>query len=100
MKKPRTTDDVVVKLRQHIDAADTLRTLIEHPAFSGFFNAFEQALIDKMRGAAVLDDDTRRAAAIELNILAQFRKHISDVTVRGARCANKLDELEENKNAG
>jgi hypothetical protein len=100
MRKPPSDDDKIVKLKAHVDAAETMRQIMDHPAYAGFFNAYEQALADKMLTAPVLDDDARRSAAIELQILKKFRRHLADVAQRGERAKNKLEELEKKTNAG
>lgn len=100
MKKPRTKDDVVVKLRAHIDAGDTLKALIEHPAFSGFFNAERAGIIAEMVNAQVSEDTIRRDAAIRLAMLDKFRTHLTNVVTTAERAKKALDKLEDEKNAG
>lgn len=100
MKKPRSKDDVVVKLRAHVDAGDTLKHLIEHPAFSGFFNAERAEIVAEMVGATLEQDDVRRNAAVRLSLLDKFRTHLTNVVTRADRARRELDKLEDEKNAG
>ena len=100
MKKPRDKDDVVVKLRAHLEAGDTLKPILEHPATAGFFNAEIARLTMKMRDAVIEDDATRRNAAIELNILGKFRMHLTDVAHRAQRARAELEKLEKQNDAG
>lgn len=99
MRKPRSKDEVVVKLRQHIDAAETLRPLLEHPAFSGFFNAEKADLIAEMVNAKPTDDATRRDAAMRLATLEKFRTHLINVLTAGERAARGIKEIEDKANA-
>lgn len=100
MKKAIDVDDKIVRLRGHLDAAETLRGLMQHPAYSGFFNDYELQLTRRMRDAIIEDDATRRSAAIELSILNKFRMHLSDVATRGDRARRELELIEEKVNAG
>ena len=100
MRKPPDKDEKVVKLQGHLEAGETLRPILEHPATAGFFNAEIARLTDKMRDAVIEDDATRRNAAIELNILGKFRMHLSDVAHRADRARLELEKLEKDANAG
>jgi hypothetical protein len=92
------TDDKIVRLRGHLEAADTLRGLLEHPAYYGFFTAYEADIMRKMRDAIIEDDASRRAAAVELSILNKFRMHLADVATRGDRARKELERLEAKSN--
>lgn len=94
-KRSISKDDIVVRLRAHIEAGDTLRALIEHPAYSGFFNAMEAEYTQEMRNARLEDDAGRRNAAIKLNMLAIFRQHMSDVATRAKSARAKLETIEK-----
>ena len=95
----KSPDDKIVKLQAHVDAAETLRALIEHPAYSGFFNGYQQSLTAEMCNAAIEDDTARRNAAVKLSVLHAFRSHIAGVAIRGERAAKELIKLEEKNNA-
>lgn len=100
MRKPLDKETKILKWRQHLDAAETMRAIMEHPAYAGFFNAYDAEITNKMRNAVIEDDATRRAAAIELSILNKLRQHLADVAQRGERAKRELDAIEAEKNVG
>jgi hypothetical protein len=100
MRKPLDKDAKILKWRQHLDAAETMRAIMEHPAYAGFFNAYDAEITNKMRNAVIEDDTTRRNAAIELMVLNKFRSHLADVAQRGERAKRELEAMEAEQNAG
>lgn len=87
------------KLRAHAELGSTLKSLVESPAFAGFFNGKEREFTEAMVKAAVDDDCARRNQAIKIELLRQLRTHFTDCVVRADRAEADLKKLEDKEKA-
>ena len=76
------------------DRGNGLAPFLEHPDVQAFFNAYELARFDEIAGSHPNDDDTRRAAALQLHAMRELRKEMNGIVARGRRAAEKLEGLD------
>ena len=80
--------------RKHADAGIGAARLMEDDHVKAFFDDERARLIEQMVSAETLDDDARRAVALEIKALDKLRKHLEALVPFGRKA---LENLEKNR---
>jgi hypothetical protein len=92
----RAPDERMHAMAEKRDIAKRISGFLDDDVVKGFFRAYEQGLVAKMIGADATDDDTRRAAALELRAFLAMKQHLSGINGEGQAAEQQLARMSNN----
>lgn len=84
------------RLAEQIDRGLAAQRLLDDDLIASWFEAKRTEFTEAMLAAPISDDETRRAQAISLKLLAELKGHIEATAAQGERAAKEQDRSKAN----
>jgi hypothetical protein len=99
-QKRRSPDEKRVALAEARDFGRELEALLSHAAVVEYFRKKQAAFVTSMIACAPLDDEGRRACALKIQALLEFKQDMSAIIGTAKTAEMQLANMKDDDNAG